>query len=90
MWRQVDNGSGAQIDIRPSHWEDAELFAIRYHDGEWAPYTPRSAAGAQPFPAAYVGDEPIEGEDVTLWYVAHVNYDPAFPFTAGPWIRCTF
>jgi hypothetical protein len=90
VWRQVDNGTGAQIAIRPSHWEDAELFAVRYHDGEWPPYTPRSAAGAQPFPAAYVGDEPIEGEDVTLWYVAHVNFDAAFPFTAGPSIRCTF
>ena len=89
-WRQIDNASGAQIAIRPHHWEDAELFAIRYHDGEWPPFTPRSAAGAQPFPAAYLGDESIDGEDVALWYVAHVHYDSAFPFTAGPWIRCTF
>ncbi len=88
VWRQTDARSGAEIGIRPHHWEDAELFAIRYHEGEWPPFTPRSAAGAQPFPAAYVGAEPIDGEDVTLWYVAHVNFDTAFPFTAGPWIRC--
>jgi hypothetical protein len=86
-WRQVDFGSGAQVSIRPHDWEDAELFAIRYHDGEWAPTSPHSEAGAQTFPAAYVGNEPLDGHDVTLWYVAHVHYDTAFPFTAGPWIR---
>jgi hypothetical protein len=88
-WRQTDARSGARIGIRPHSWEDAELFAIRYHEGEWPPFTPRSAAGSQPFPAAYVGAEPIDGKDVTLWYVAHVHFDAAFPFTAGPWIRCT-
>jgi Cu2+-containing amine oxidase len=88
VWRQVDFGSGARVTLRPHHWEDAELFAIRYHEGEWPPFTPRSEAGTQPFPAAYVGSEPIDGEDVTLWYVAHVHYDAAFPFTSGPWIRC--
>jgi hypothetical protein len=88
VWRQIDFGSGAQVSIRPHHWEDAELFAVRYHEGEWAPFTPRSEAGTQPFPAAYVGSESIDGEDVTLWYVAHVHYDAAFPFTAGPIIRC--
>lgn len=87
-WRQIDFGSGAQVGIRPHAWEDAELFAIRFHEGEWAPYTPRSEAGAQPFPAAYVGAEDIDDQDITLWYVAHVHYDGAFPFTAGPWIRC--
>jgi hypothetical protein len=87
-WRQIDLGSGAQVGIRPHAWEDAELYAIRYHEGEWPPFTPRSEAGGQPFPAAYVGAEPLDGEDVTLWYVAHVHYDGAFPFTAGPWIRC--
>ena len=87
VWRQVDFGSGASVTIRPSHWEDAELFAVRYHDGEWAPYYPHSEAGQQPYPAAYVGDEPIDGMDVTLWYVGHVHFDAAFPFTAGPWIR---
>ena len=90
VWRQIDDASGAQISIRPHRGEDAELFAVRYHEGEWAPYTPHRGAGLQSFPAAYVGEEPIEGEDVTLWYVAHVNYGTAFPFTAGPWIRCTF
>lgn len=88
VWRQVDFGSGAQVGIRPHHWEDAELFAVRYHEGEWPPFTPRSEAGTQPFPAAYIGSEPLDGEDVTLWYVAHVHYDAAFPFTAGPIVRC--
>ena len=37
---------GAAINIRPHSWDDAEVFAIRYHDGEWAPFSPRSAAGA--------------------------------------------
>ena len=87
VWRQIDFGSGASVNIRPHHWEDAELFAIRYHDGEWAPFSPRSEVGAQSFPAAYVGDESLDGEDVTLWYVAHVHYDASFPFTAGPWIK---
>ena len=67
--------------------DDAEVFAIRYHDGEWAPFSPRSAAGSQPFPAAYVGHEILDGNDVTLWYVAHVHFDQSFPYTAGPWIR---
>jgi hypothetical protein len=87
VWRQVDFGSGASVNIRPHHWEDAELFALRYHPGEWAPYTPRAAVGEQPFPAAYLDQEPLDGQDVTLWYVAHVHYDHSFPFTAGPWIR---
>lgn len=87
VWRQVDFGSGAAVSIRPHHWEDAELYAIRCHAGEWAPYSPCAEAGSQPFPAAYVGNEALDGHDVTLWYVAHVHYDAAFPFTAGPWIR---
>jgi hypothetical protein len=87
VWRQVDFGSETSVSIRPHTWEDAELFAIRYHDDEAPPFTPKSAAGSQEFPAAYVGTESIDGQDVTLWYVAHVHYDAAFPFTAGPWLR---
>jgi hypothetical protein len=87
VWRQVDFGSGSAINVRPHSWDDAEVFAVRYHDGEWAPFSPRSAAGSQPFPAAYVGNEPLDGEDVTLWYVAHVHFDQSFPYTAGPWIQ---
>jgi hypothetical protein len=87
VWRQVDFGSGCAVNLRPHTWDDAEVFAIRYHDGEWPPFSPRSAAGAQPFPAAYVGREPLDDQDVTLWYVAHVHYDQAFPYTAGPWIK---
>jgi hypothetical protein len=87
VWRQVDVASGAAIHLRPHTWDDAELFAIRHHDGEWAPYSPRSASGAQTFPAAYVGDEMLDGEDVMLWYVAHVHFDQSFPYTAGPWIK---
>jgi hypothetical protein len=89
VWRQVDFGSGAQVSIRPHHWEDAELYALRYTEGDWPPFTPKNAAGSEPFPAAYVGDRPLDGQDVTLWYVAHVHYDAAFPFTAGPWLRCS-
>jgi hypothetical protein len=33
--------------------------------------------------------KPLDGEDVTLRYMAHVRHDQAFPFTAGPWIRIT-
>ena len=87
VWRQVDFGTGACVNLRPHIWDDAEVFAIRYHDGEWAPFSPRSSAGAQPYPAAYVGDEKLDGDDVTLWYVAHVHYDQSFPHTAGPWIK---
>jgi hypothetical protein len=87
-WRQIDVGTGALIGIRPHAWEDAELFAIRNQAGEWPPFSPRATGGWQPFPAAYVGAEPIDGVDVTLWYVAHVHHDGAFPFTAGPLIRC--
>jgi hypothetical protein len=89
VWRQIDFGSGAQISVRPHHWEDAELFAVRYHEGEWPPFSPRTAVG-QPYPSGQAGDESIDGEDVCLWYVAHVHYDSAFPFTAGPLIRCQF
>ena len=91
VWRQVtigrSGGSRAAVNIRPHSWDDAEVFAIRYHDGEWAPFSPRSAAGAQPFPAAYVGDEALDGDDVTLWYVAHVHFDQSFQYTAGPWVK---
>jgi hypothetical protein len=91
VWRQIDFGSGAAINIRPHSWDDAEVFAIRYHDGEWAPFSPRSGSSsstqAATYPAAYVGDEPLDGDDVTLWYVAHVHFDQSFPYTAGPWIR---
>jgi len=111
VWRQVDFGSGAAINVRPHSWDDAEMFAIRYHDGEWPPFSPRGgitvggpptdaepdemgrrraidwATSSQPFPAAYVGNEPLDGDDVTLWYVAHVHFDQSFPYTAGPWIR---
>jgi hypothetical protein len=87
LWRQRDDATGAQVSIRPHRREDAELYALRYHIGEWPPFTPHGGAGGQPFPAAYVGAEPIAGEDVTLWYVAHVHYDHAFPFTAGPWVQ---
>ena len=89
VWRQIDFGSGAAVSIRPHLNEDAELFAIRYHEGEWAPFSPRNEKDAQAFPAAYVGSEPLEGEDVMLWYVAHVHYNTSFPFTSGPWIRIT-
>ena len=37
--------------------------------------------------AAYVGDEALDGDDVTLWYVAHVHFDQSFPYTAGPWVK---
>ncbi|MEZ4398631.1 MAG: hypothetical protein R3B06_01335 [Kofleriaceae bacterium] len=87
VWRQIDFGSGAAVQLRPHTWDDAELFAVRYHDGEWAPFSPRAAAGAAPFPAAYVGREPLEDQDVALWYVAHVHYDQSFPYTAGPWMK---
>jgi hypothetical protein len=87
VWRQVDFGSGHAVNVRPHTWEDAELFAIRYNEGEWPPFTPHNTPGAQTFPAAYVGAEPLDGEDVTLWYVSHVHYDYSFPFTSGPWIR---
>ncbi|MBC7974149.1 MAG: hypothetical protein H7138_04135 [Myxococcales bacterium] len=87
VWRQVDFGSGAAVNLRPHSWDDAEVFAIRYHDGEWAPYSPRSEAGSATFPSAYVGDEALDGDDVTLWYVAHVHFDQSFPYTAGPWIK---
>ena len=86
-WRQLDRKSGAAVSIRPHNREDAELYALRYHIGEWPPFTPHGGPGGQPFPAAYVGDEPIDGEDVTLWYVAHVHFDHSFPFTAGPWVQ---
>lgn len=86
-WRQIDFGSGASLSIRPHLWEDAELYALRYHDGEWPPSSPHSESAAQAFPAAYVGSESIDDQDVTLWYVAHVHYDSAFPFTAGPWLQ---
>jgi hypothetical protein len=87
VWRQVDFGSGCAVNLRPHTWDDAEVFAIRYHDGEWPPFSPRSEAGSQPFPAAYVGAEPLDNQDVTVWYVAHVHYDQSFPYTAGPWIK---
>lgn len=87
VWRQVDFGSGASVNIRPHHWDDAEIFALRYHPGAWPPFSPRATAGDQPFPAGYQGAEPLDGQDVTLWYVAHIHYDQAFPFTAGPWVR---
>ena len=87
VWRQVDFVSGAQVSIRPHRWEDAEVFALRYQEGESPPYSPKSAAGSQPFPAAYLNNEPLDGQDVALWYVAHVHFDSAFPFTAGPWLR---
>ena len=44
-------------------------------------------SGAAPFPAAYVGREPLESQDVAVWYVAHVHFDQSFPYTAGPWIK---
>jgi len=87
VWRQIDFESGASVTIRPHHWEDAELYAIRHHNGEWGPFYPRSVIGSQPYPAAYVGGELIDDQDIALWYVAHINYDQSFPFTAGPWIR---
>ncbi len=87
VWRQIDFGSGASVTIRPHSNEDAELFAIRYHDGEWAPFSPRSETDAQSFPAAYVGAETLDGQDVMLWYVAHVHYNSSFPFTAGAWVK---
>jgi len=87
VWRQVDFASGAQVAIRPHKWEDAEVFALRFQEGEWGPFTPKNAVGSESYPAAYVNGEPLEGTDVALWYVAHVHYDSAFPFTAGPWIR---
>jgi len=87
VWRQVDAMTNASINVRPHSWDDAELFAIRYHDGEWAPFTPRAGQGAATFPSAYVGDEALDGDDVTLWYVAHVHFDQSFPYTAGPWVE---
>jgi hypothetical protein len=87
VWRQVDFGSGASVQLRPHHWEDAEVFAVRYRAGERAPHTPHPAPGAQPYPAAYVGNEPLDGQDITLWYVAHIHHDQGFPFTSGPWIK---
>ncbi|ACY19295.1 hypothetical protein [Haliangium ochraceum] len=87
VWRQVDFSTGAAVTIRPHGREDAELFAIRYREGEWTPASPRNDAGSQPYPAAYVGSDSLDGEDVILWYVSHVHYDESFPFTAGPWIR---
>jgi len=88
VWRQVS--TSGHVDIRPHRWEDGELFALRYHASEGAPFTPRNSVGAQPYPAAYMGSESLDGEDVTLWYVAHVHYGMAFPYTAGPTMQVHF
>lgn len=86
-WRQIDFASRASVSLQPHANEDAELYAIRYRDGEWAPFSPRNEVDAQSFPAAYVGSQSLEDEDVMLWYVAHVHYNASFPYTAGPSIR---
>ena len=83
-WRQLDTRSGRAVSIRPHKWDDADLFAVRYHDDEWPPLSPHTGDGGHPYPAAYVGRESVDGHDVTLWYVAHVHHGPSFPFTAGP------
>jgi hypothetical protein len=87
VWRQIDSGSGASVSLRPTQMEDAELFALRHHPSEWPPFTPRPTPGAPPFPAGYLGSEPLDGQDVILWYVAHVHWGTGFPYTSGPWIR---
>jgi hypothetical protein len=86
-WRQSSRRARTSVGIKPHRWDDAELFAVRYREGEGPPFTPRAEAGSQPFPAAHVGNESLDGQDATLWYVAHVHYDAAFPFTAGPQIQ---
>jgi hypothetical protein len=47
----------------------------------------RPARGHADRTGATNGDEPLDGDDVTLWYVAHVHFDQSFPYTAGPWIK---
>jgi hypothetical protein len=86
-FRQLDLQSGRAIHLEPHRWDDADLFALRYREGETPPITPHSAVGDQPFPAGYPGDASIEDCDVTLWYVAHVHYRSSFPYTAGPLLR---
>ena len=87
VWRQIDFASGAAINLRPAQWDDAELFAIRFHNGEFTPLSPRTEFGNATVPAAYLGHEELDAHDVTLWYVAHVHFDQSFPYTAGPWIK---
>jgi len=86
-WRQIDTKSKTQVSIRPHLWEDAELFALRFHGSEWIPPAPQSENGRNNYPSAYAGSEELNGKDVALWYVAHVHYDTSFPFTSGPWIQ---
>jgi hypothetical protein len=87
VWRQVDCATGSSVTIRPYRREDGEVFAIRYRDGDAAPYYPHSELRTQAYPAAYVGDAELEGRDVILWYAGHIHYSGATPVTAGPWVR---
>lgn len=86
-FRQIDLASGRAVTLEPHRWDDADVFALRYRDGEAPPITPHNRAGDQPFPAGYPGDDSIDGCDLTLWYVAHVHYRSSFPYTAGPSAR---
>jgi hypothetical protein len=86
-FRQLDLHSGRAVALEPHRLDDADVFALRYREGDAAPITPHNRADDQPFPAGYPGEESIEGCDLTLWYVAHVHYRSSFPYTAGPQLR---
>lgn len=87
VFRQIDTETGRAISLTPHPLDDADVFALRYREGEAPPITPHNQLVDEPFPAGYPGADPIDGCDLTLWYVAHVHYRSSFPYTAGPVLR---
>ncbi len=86
-FRQMAQDSGRAVLLEPHRLDDADVYALRYREGDAPPLTPHGGVGEEPFPASYPGQEPIEGDDLALWYVAHIHYRSSFPYTAGPLLR---
>ena len=53
-------------------YAQAELWVTRYDANEY-PVEKRALGVALP---SYLDDEPVEGQDVVVWYVLHVHHIP--------------
>ena len=89
-WRQLDLSSRTTASIQPPRGEDAELYVLKNHLSQQPPFTPRPITGDDPFPTGHRASERIEGQDISLWYAAHVHRSESFPLTCGPTIRVSF
>jgi primary-amine oxidase len=84
----IPGGNGIFRGGSAETFAQAELWVTRYHANEY-PVERRPLRVALP---SYLNDEPVDGQDVVVWYVVHVHHIPRtedWPAMPVEWVGFT-